>query len=126
MSNIAVFGDISTNGIDGSSIWLQSICNVFASEGHNVSLILRDKPLLMSITDGLYSKVKIINPWRQDYSEISSENTISPEELIILLTALNKVEVLDHIIMRAPRFLEELHRYTMNARNYDLINKVDA
>lgn len=126
MSNIAVFGDISTNGIDGSSIWLQSICNVLASEGHNVSLILRDKPVLSSITDGLYSKVKIINPWRQDYSEISSENTISPEELIILLTAINEVEVLDHIIMRAPRFLEELHRYTMKARSYDLINKVDA
>lgn len=126
MSNIAVFGDISTNGIDGSSIWLQSICNVFASEGHNVSLILRDKPVLTSITDGLSSKVKIINPWRQDYSEISSENTISPEDLIILLTALNDVEVLDHIIMRAPKFLEELHRYTMKARNYDLINKVDA
>ena len=126
MSNIAVFGDISTNGIDGSSIWLQSICNVFASEGHNVSLILRDKPVLTSITDGLYRKVKIINPWRQDYSEISSENTISPEDLIILLTALNEVEVLDHIIMRAPRFLGELHRHTMKARNYDLINKVDA
>lgn len=126
MSNIAVFGDISTNGIDGSSIWLQSICNVFASEGHNVSLILRDKPVLSSITDGLYSKVKIINPWQQNYSEISSENTISPEELITLLTMINQEETLDHIIMRAPRFLEELHRYTMKARSYDLINKVDA
>lgn len=126
MSNIAVFGDISTNGIDGSSIWLQSICNVFASEGHNVFLILRDKPILSSITDGLYSKVRVINPWRQDYSEIISENTISSEELIILLTAINKEEMLDHIIMRAPRFLKELHKYTMEAKCYDLINKVDA
>lgn len=126
MSNIAVFGDISTNGIDGSSIWLQSICNVLASEGHNVFLILRDKPVLSSITDGLYSKVKIINPWQQDYSEISSDNTISPKELITLLTAINKEAMLDHIIMRAPRFLQELHRYTMEVKCYDLINKVDA
>ena len=126
MSNIAVFGDISTNGIDGSSIWLQSICNVLASEDHNVFLILRDKPILSSITDGLYSKVKIINPWRQDYSEISSEKTISSDELIALLTVMNRQEKLDHIIMRAPRFLEDLYKYTMKEKSYDLINKVDA
>ena len=126
MSNIAVFGDISTNGIDGSSIWLQSICNVFASEGHNVFLILRDKPILSSITDGLDSKVNIIDPWQQSYSEITNENTISPEELITLLTAVNREKILDHIIMRAPRFLEVLHRYTMKEKSYDLINKVDA
>ena len=126
MSNIAVFGDISTNGIDGSSIWLQSICNVFASEGHNVFLILRDKPILSSITDGLDSTVSVINPWQQSYSEISNENAISPEELITLLTAIDQEEMLDHIIMRAPRFLEELHRYTIKEKSYNLINKVDA
>tara|TARA_R110002124_G_scaffold232701_1_gene397780 strand:- start:2937 stop:5102 length:2166 start_codon:yes stop_codon:yes gene_type:complete len=126
MSNIAVFGDISTNGIDGSSIWLQSICNVFASEGHNVFLILRDKPILSSITDGLDSTVSVINPWQQSYSEISNENAISPEELITLLTAIDQEKMLDHIIMRAPRFLEELHRYTIKEKSYDLINKVDA
>lgn len=126
MSNIVVFGDISTNGIDGSSIWLQSMCNVFASQNHNVFLILRDKPILSSITDGIDTKVKIINPWQQIYSEISSENTITPEELITLLTVLDREEILDHIIMRAPRYLEELHSYTMEAKSYDLINKVDA
>lgn len=126
MSNIAVFGDISTNGIDGSSIWLQSICNVFASQGHNVFLILRDKPILSSITDGLDSKVKIIDPWQQSNSMISSKNTITPEDLIMLLAVINREETLDNIIMRAPRFLEELHRYTMKEKSYDLINKVDA
>lgn len=126
MSNIAVFGDISTNGIDGSSIWLQSICNVFASEGHNVFLILRDEPIMSSITDGLYSEVNIVNPWQQNYSEITSDKSISSDDLITLLTAINKKEVLDHIVMRAPRHLEELHKYTMASKNYDLINKVDA
>jgi hypothetical protein len=43
--HIAVYGEIDPNLIDGSSVWLQSICQVLASlDGVEVMLLLR-RPL---------------------------------------------------------------------------------
>lgn len=126
MSNIAVFGDISTNGVDGSSIWLQSICNLLASEGHSVFLIIRDKPIATSITDGITKDVTIINPWQQDLSKVDSEETLSPYELFSLLDALDTKVILDHVIIRAPRFLKEMHRKSSKQYYRKILAKVDA
>lgn len=114
MNNIAVFGDISANGIDGSSIWMQSVCNLFSSAGHDVYLILRDRPTDNTITNGIDIRVNIINPWDQSYTEIGSENTISPYELYSILNAIDKKIHFDNIIMRAPRFVKDMYRNIAN------------
>ncbi len=125
MNNIAVFGDISANGIDGSSIWMQSVCNLFSLAGHNVYLILRDKPTDYTITNGINSEVTIIDPWDQPYAEIDSENTISPYELYSILNAIDKKIRFDNIVMRAPRFVKDMYRNIGNPSYKKIISKMD-
>ncbi|WP_045453031.1 hypothetical protein [Psychrobacter sp. JCM 18903] len=125
MNNIAVFGDISANGIDGSSIWMQSVCNLFSSAGHDVYLILRDRPTDNTITNGIDIRVNIINPWDQSYTEIGSENTISPYELYSILNAIDKKIHFDNIIMRAPRFVKDMYRNIANLSYKKIISKMD-
>lgn len=126
VSRIAVFGDISANGVDGSSIWMQSICNLLESEHHSVYLILRDKPVENSIIKGLNDNVTVINPWDQDLTNIGSESTISSYELFLLLDNLDKSSGLDHIIVRAPRYLKEFHQKINNPSYKRVLSKIDA
>ena len=126
VSRIAVFGDISANGVDGSSIWMQSICNLLESENHSIYLILRDKPIENSIIEGLNDNVTVINPWDQNLTSIGSKSTISSYELFLLLDSLDKSSGLDHIIVRAPRYLKEFHQKINNPSYKKILSKVDA
>ncbi|MBF4490025.1 glycosyltransferase [Psychrobacter sp. N25K4-3-2] len=126
INKIAVFGDISANGVDGSSIWMQSICNLLQSKGHLIYLVLRDKPIDDSITSGLNKNVVVVNPWKQDMVTISSEQSISPYELFSLLNSLDSNENFSHIILRAPRYLKAFHEKIHDQEYRNILSKVDA
>lgn len=124
--NIAVFGDISTNGIDGSSIWLQSICNVFPKDKYNIYLILRDKIITNVILDGLVN-VNVIDVFNSEFLTKKEDGSCTPYELFTILNALDKSIGLEHIILRAPRFVL---RFTEKARGnpsyQKLLSKTDV
>lgn len=124
--NIAVFGDISTNGIDGSSIWLQSISSIFPKEKFNVHLILRDKITSRILIDEI-PHVNIVDLFSNIYLSKGNDNACSTYELFTILKGLDKDFGLDHVIIRAPRYLKEFVIKAADNSSYrKILNKMDA
>ncbi|WP_038345901.1 glycosyltransferase [Acinetobacter sp. A47] len=123
--NVAIFGDISTNGIDGSSIWLQSISSIFPKDKFNVYLILRDKITSRILLDEI-PHVNIIDLFNNPYIVKDNENPCSTYELFTILNGLDKKIHLDHIILRAPRYLKELVNKADNPSYKKILSKVDT
>ena len=123
--NIAVFGDISTNGIDGSSIWLQSISLIFPKELFNVYLILRDKITSRVLLDEM-PHINVIDLFNNSYIYKDNNNSCSTYELFKILSGLDKEIRLDHIILRAPRYLKELTNRASNPAYKKILAKTDA
>lgn len=123
--NIAIFGDISTNGIDGSSIWLQSISSIFPKDKFNVYLILRDKISSRILLDEI-PDVNIIDIFNNSFFEKNNDNPCSTYELFTILNGLDKKINLDHIILRAPRYLKELVSKAENPSYKKILSKVDT
>ncbi|TCM68379.1 glycosyltransferase involved in cell wall biosynthesis [Acinetobacter calcoaceticus] len=123
--NIAIFGDISTNGVDGSSIWLQSISSIFPKDKFNVYLILRDKIVSRVLLDEML-QVNIVDLFSNPYITKENENSCSTYELFTILKGLDKDYGLDHIILRAPRYLKEFVAKIENSTYKHLLSKVDA
>ncbi|ENX64520.1 MULTISPECIES: glycosyltransferase [Acinetobacter] len=123
--NVAIFGDISTNGIDGSSIWLQSISSIFPKDKFNVYLILRDKINSRILLDEI-PHVNIIDLFNNPYINKGNENPCSSYELFTILNGLDKKIHLDHIILRAPRYLKELVSKAENPSYKKILSKVDT
>lgn len=123
--NIAIFGDISMNGIDGSSIWLQSISSIFPKDKFNVYLILKDKILSRILLDELVN-VNVIDLYDNPYLKKDNENPCSPYEVFTILKGLDREKGLDHIIIRAPRYLKELVAKVDNKTYEKLVSKIDA
>lgn len=123
--NIAIFGDISTNGVDGSSIWLQSISLIFPKEKFNVYLVLRDRVNTRILLDEM-AHVNIVDLFSNPYIEKENDNACSSYELFCILKGLDKDIGLDHIILRAPRYLKEFVAKVENPNYKKLLSKVDA
>lgn len=123
--NIAIFGDISMNGIDGSSIWLQSISSIFPKDRFNVYLILRDKIISHTLL-GELKNVNIVDIYNTPYLNKNNENPCSSYELFTILKGLNKDFGLDHIILRAPRYLKDFVEKSENQTYLNILEKVDA
>jgi glycosyltransferase involved in cell wall biosynthesis len=102
---VAVYGEVDPNLVDGSSVWLQSICQVLASlEGVEVTLLLRRPPdperrfLLAELEadDG----VELVDAGRA--------GLLSPAEALDLLEDLDRGRPFDLVLLRGQALLAEV------------------
>lgn len=84
---IAVYGEIDPNLIDGSSVWLQSICQVLASlDGVEVTLLLR-RPLA---PERRFLLAELEGADGIDLVDSGRPGLLAPEEALDLLEALER------------------------------------
>lgn len=102
---VAVYGEIDPNLVDGSSVWLQSICQVLASlDGVGVTLLLRRplEPERRFLLDGLEANARI------ELVDAGRPGLLAPAEALDLLEELDRERGrFDQILLRGQRVLAE-------------------
>lgn len=111
--NICVFADVSMNVIDGSSIWLQSICLALANMSDlHIHIILREPISRELLLEPLRSSqnISIIGQ-----SEISAEGeneplrqSLDPQSLIRRIEELEETHPLVGILVRGDKFAKAI------------------
>lgn len=108
MSRIAVYGEIDPNLVDGSSVWLQSICEVLASlDGVGVTLLLRRplEPARRFLLDALE-----VNPG-VELVDSGQPALLGPSEALDLLEKLDRERgPFDVVLLRGQAVLTEAAR----------------
>jgi len=100
----AVYGEVDPNLVDGSSVWLQSICQVLASiEGTHVTLLLR-RPLELErrfLFDalGAHEGVELVDAERP--------SLLGPDEALDLLEEMDRERRFDLLLLRGGAVLAE-------------------
>ncbi|HET8862111.1 MAG TPA: glycosyltransferase family 4 protein [Solirubrobacterales bacterium] len=104
---VAVYGEIDPNLVDGSSVWLQSICQVLASlDGVEVTLLLR-RPLdpgRRFLLDALEATDAI------ELVDGGEQRLLGPAEALDLLQALDRGRRFDVVLLRGQAVLAEAAR----------------
>jgi glycosyltransferase involved in cell wall biosynthesis/predicted O-methyltransferase YrrM len=102
---IAVYGEIDPNLVDGSSVWLQSICHVLASlEGVEVTLLLRRplEPERRFLFDELEGNASV------DIVDSGQPVLLKPAEALDLLEDLDRERgAFDLVLLRGQALLAE-------------------
>lgn len=136
---VLIYADIDLNLIDGSSIWVTSLINVFAkSEGIEITLLLKRPIVRPILVDPFrdHKQVVFFDPWQKFISESSYEDwykrkKLYPEEAIELINRLNRDVKYDIVFIRGLDLLlqvgknEELSSKTW-AYITDIPNKMDS
>lgn len=105
---IAVYGEIDLNLVDGSAVWLQSVCELLSSiEGVAVTLLLRRsiEPERRFLVDALKSGggVEIVDPGRP--------GRLTPADALAVLEGLDDSRgPFDVVLLRGTAVLEEAAR----------------
>jgi hypothetical protein len=106
--SIAVYGEIDPNLVDGSSVWLQSICQVLASiDGVGVTLLLRRplEPERRFLFDALAASdgVELVEP--------EQPSLLGPGQALALLEELDRERgPFDVVLLRGQALLAEAAR----------------
>jgi glycosyltransferase involved in cell wall biosynthesis len=95
-----VYGDVDINLIDGSSIWLVSLCSVLDRLDIQGNVLLKSnvKRDVLSRELGDLSHFRVWQP-----SDVGIDGRIRPGELVDALSAVDEAEGLDVIIVRGSR-----------------------
>jgi hypothetical protein len=104
---VAVYGEIDPNLVDGSAIWLQSICLVLASlAGVEVTLLLRRplEPRRRHLLAELEAEPSI------EVLDAGSSALLGPTEAFELLEGLDRSRNFDVVLLRGQAVLEEVVR----------------
>lgn len=101
---IAVYGEIDPNLVDGSSVWLQSICQVLASlDGVEVTLLLRrplepERRFLLEALEGT-DAIELVDG--------GESRLLGPAEALDLLEDLDRERRFDLVVLRGQAVLSE-------------------
>lgn len=94
---IAVYGEINMNLIDGSSVWLQSVCTMLASlPGVEVVVLLRAAEERDLLTGPLRANPSI----RVEVPELDGARLLKPGAAAAQLEALDRQTPFDHVLLR--------------------------
>lgn len=102
---VAVYGEIDPNLVDGSSVWLQSICQVLASlDGVEVTLLLRRplEPERRFLFEALEANDAI------ELVDGGKERLLAPSEALDLLRDLDRRRRFDVLLLRGQAVLAEV------------------
>jgi glycosyltransferase involved in cell wall biosynthesis len=95
---VAVFAEVDMNLLDGSSVWVQSICQVLATlDGVRVSLLLRAPEERALLTDPLRSsgQIEVIDP-----RKLGHRGRLDAEQAVAALEAIDAEQRLDVLLLR--------------------------
>jgi glycosyltransferase involved in cell wall biosynthesis len=101
---IAVYGEIDPNLVDGSSVWLQSICQVLGLlDGVEVTLLLR-RPLL---PERRFLLEELVEDDAVELVDAGTPGLLGPGEALDLLERLDRERRFDLIVLRGQAVLGE-------------------
>jgi glycosyltransferase involved in cell wall biosynthesis len=102
---VAVYGEVDPNLIDGSSVWLQSICQVLVSlDGVEVTLLLR-RPL---DPERRFLLAELEADGGVELLDAGQPGLLSPAEALDLLEDLDRDRTFDLVLLRGQALLAEV------------------
>ena len=102
---LAVFGDVDVNLIDGSSIWLVSLCSVLDRidlRGH----VLLKAPIVRDVLSRELGLLEHFRVWQPN--DVEAGDRIGPGDLVDALVHIDTLDRLDIVIVRGLRATTEL------------------
>lgn len=108
--NVAIYGDVDLNLIDGSAIWLQSIVDVAADvDDTNITLLLKApvrEHRLLGPLEGR-DNIRIVRPFEEQRLPDLSR-ALSPHQVATILAELDRDDHFDAVIVRGRRVATRL------------------
>lgn len=100
-----VYGDVNLNLLDGSAIWVQSMCEALARAGADVRMLLKAPVETGRLVDPLRDlpSVQVIDPFMA--GEAPSRTPLSPQSAVSIIERLDERVTADLIVVRGLRFV---------------------
>lgn len=125
---VLIYADVDLNLIDGSSIWVTSLINVFTKNKDIEVTVLLKRPVVRPILVSPFTgnrQVVFFDPWQKLKSELSytswyNRKKLSPEEAIELIDRLNQDVKYDIVFIRGLDLLLQV------GKNEELSSKTYA
>jgi glycosyltransferase involved in cell wall biosynthesis len=100
-----VYGDVNLNILDGSAIWVQSMCEALSTSDVDVRVLLKAPVETLRLVDPLraMASVSVVDPFVSGLTP--GRSALSPDEAVAILQRLDAQERADLIVVRGLRFV---------------------